>query len=71
MGDEQVVSNDSQLSEEGNGLVPSTHCLTKAQSATDIGNINVNPELLNRSEDVVWIMDLRPFMCDRLNIAAT
>ncbi|KAL4306153.1 hypothetical protein AHAS_Ahas16G0149800 [Arachis hypogaea] len=45
MGDEQVVPNDSQLSEEGNGRVLSTQCPTKAQSATDVGNINVNPEL--------------------------
>ncbi|QHO06592.1 uncharacterized protein DS421_14g456040 [Arachis hypogaea] len=45
MGDEQVVPNDSQLSEEGNGWVLSTQCPTKAQSATDVGNINVNPEL--------------------------
>ncbi|XP_025688673.1 uncharacterized protein [Arachis hypogaea] len=45
MGDEQVVPNDSQLSEEGNRRVLSTQCPTKAQSATDVGNINVNPEL--------------------------
>ncbi|QHO10354.1 uncharacterized protein DS421_15g489110 [Arachis hypogaea] len=45
MGDEQVVPNDSQLSEEGNGRVLSTQCPTNAQSATDVGIINVNPEL--------------------------
>ncbi|XLU41612.1 hypothetical protein S245_036426, partial [Arachis hypogaea] len=45
MGDEQVVPNNSQLSEEGNGWVLSTQCPTKAQSAIDVRNINVNPEL--------------------------
>ncbi|QHO29066.1 uncharacterized protein DS421_7g222070 [Arachis hypogaea] len=41
MEDEQVVPTDYQLP-----MVPLTQCPTNAQSAPDMGNIDVNPELL-------------------------
>ncbi|QHN82217.1 uncharacterized protein DS421_20g693850 [Arachis hypogaea] len=45
MEDGKVVPTDSQLPEEENVLVPLTQCPTNAQSAPNVGIIDVNPEL--------------------------